>query len=135
MTEGAAVHAVTDVTSLREVTTRTVVLSVLLAVLLAAANAYLGLKVGMTVSASIPAAVIAMAVLRVFRERSILENNIVQTAASAGEALAAGVIFTLPALLLLGYWSDFRYAETVSIAALGGVLGVLFAVRGMAGRG
>ncbi len=112
----------------REITARTVMLSVALAILLAAANAYLGLKVGMTVSASIPAAVIAMATLRLFRERSILESNIVQTAASAGEALAAGVIFTLPALVLMGYWAQFRYAETAVIGALGGVLGVLFAV-------
>lgn len=112
----------------REITARTVALSLALATVLAAANAYLGLKVGMTVSASIPAAVIAMGTLRLFRERSILESNIVQTAASAGEALAAGVIFTLPALLLLGYWSDFHYAETAAVAGLGGVLGVLFAV-------
>ncbi len=112
----------------REITARTVVLSLALAVLLAAANAYLGLKVGMTVSASIPAAVVALGALRLFRERSILESNIVQTAASAGEALAAGVIFTMPALVLLGHWSDFHYTETAVIAGLGGVLGVLFAV-------
>ncbi|MCP9473498.1 MAG: OPT/YSL family transporter, partial [Nitrospira sp.] len=77
-----------------EITVKAVVLSVVLAALLAAANAYLGLFAGMTVSASIPAAVTSMAVLRLFRRSNILENNIVQTAASAGEALAAGVIFT-----------------------------------------
>ena len=122
----------------REITARTMVLSVTLAVLLAAANAYLGLKVGMTVSASIPAAVVAMGALRLFRERSTLESNIVQTAASAGEALAAGVIFTLPALVLLGHWSDFHYTQTALIAGLGGVLGVLFAVplrRALLGHG
>jgi len=83
---------------------------------------------GMTVSASIPAAVASMAILRLFRESNILENNIVQTAASSGEALAAGVIFTIPALLLVGYWSEFDYWQTVSIAAVGGLLGVLFTI-------
>ncbi len=119
---------VIDNVAQREITVRAVIISLVLSMLLAAANAYLGLKVGMTVSASIPAAVISMGVLRLFRDRGILENNIVQTAASAGEALAAGVIFTLPALVLLGHWSDFDYFETATIAALGGVLGVLFAV-------
>src|SRR5437867_3529638 len=92
---------------LPEITLKAVVLSVVLAAVLAGANAYLGLFAGMTVSASIPAAVISMAVLRLFRESNILENNIVQTAASSGEALAAGVIFTIPALLLIGYWTSF----------------------------
>ena len=115
-----ALNSAADMTR-REITARTVVLSLALAVLLAAANAYLGLKVGMTVSASIPAAVVAMGALRLFRGRSTLESNIVQTAASAGEALAAGVIFTLPALVLLGHWSDFHYTETAVIAGLGGV--------------
>ncbi|HET6568779.1 MAG TPA: OPT/YSL family transporter, partial [Rhodothermales bacterium] len=90
--------------SLPEITVKAFVLGFILSAIMAGANAYLGLKVGMTVSASIPAAVISMAVLRMFRESNILENNIVQTAASAGEALAAGVIFTLPALILLNYW-------------------------------
>ena len=84
-----------------EITVKAVVLSVVLAAILAAANAYLGLFAGMTVSASIPAAVASMAILRLFRRSNILENNIVQTAASSGEALAAGVIFTIPALLLV----------------------------------
>ena len=84
-------------TSLPEITFKAVLLGVALSVLLAGANAYLGLLAGMTVSASIPAAVISMAVLRLFKRSNILENNIVQTAASAGESLAAGVIFTLPA--------------------------------------
>src|SRR2546426_1762053 len=88
--------------TLPEITVKAVILSVVLAAVLAGANAYLGLFAGMTVSASIPAAVISMAVLRLFRESNILENNIVQTAASSGEALAAGVIFTIPALLLIG---------------------------------
>ena len=94
---------------LPEITPKAIVLGVLLSMVLAGANAYLGLFAGMTVSASIPAAVISMAVLRLFRKSNILENNIVQTAASAGESLAAGVIFTIPALVLMGYWNDFNY--------------------------
>src|SRR5207247_149748 len=113
---------------LPEITLKAVVLSVVLAAVLAGANAYLGLFAGMTVSASIPAAVISMAVLRLFRESNILENNIVQTAASSGEALAAGVIFTIPALLLIGYWTSFDYGQTAAIAMVGGVLGVLFTI-------
>lgn len=111
-----------------QITFKAVVLGILLSAILAGANAYLGLKVGMTVSASIPAAVISMAALRMFRRSNILENNIVQTAASAGESLAAGVIFTLPALILLRYWSDFPFIDTMAIAMFGGILGVLFTV-------
>jgi uncharacterized oligopeptide transporter (OPT) family protein len=114
--------------SLPEITIKAILLGILLAVLLAGANAYLGLKAGMTVSASIPAAVISMAILRLFRRSNILENNIVQTAASAGESLAAGVIFTLPALVLLKAWTDFNYWQTTIIAGLGGMLGVLFTI-------
>lgn len=111
-----------------EISFKAIVLGVILAIILAAANAYLGLFAGMTVSASIPAAVISMAVLRLFRNHTILENNIVQTAASAGEALAAGVIFTLPALVMMGYWQAFDYWETTLIALSGGILGVLFTI-------
>jgi len=114
--------------TLPEITFKAVVLSILLAAVLAAANAYLGLFAGMTVSASIPAAVASMAILRLFRQSNILENNIVQTAASSGEALAAGVIFTIPALLLVGYWSVFDYWQTTMIALVGGLLGVLFTI-------
>jgi putative OPT family oligopeptide transporter len=114
--------------SLPEITGKALVLGMVLSAVLAGANAYLGLKVGMTVSASIPAAVISMALLRMFRQSNILENNIVQTAASAGESLAAGVIFTLPALIMLGYWEDFSFVPTAAIALCGGVLGVLFTV-------
>jgi putative OPT family oligopeptide transporter len=95
--------------SLPEITVKALVLGVLLSMILAAANAYLGLFAGMTVSASIPAAVISMGVLRLFKKSNILENNIVQTAASAGESLAAGVIFTLPALVIMGFWEDFNF--------------------------
>ena len=114
--------------SLPEITPKAVVLGILLSIILAGANAYLGLFAGMTVSASIPAAVISMGVLRAFRNSNILENNIVQTAASAGESLAAGVIFTIPALVLMGVWNDFDYFEVAKIAAIGGVIGVLFTV-------
>lgn len=114
--------------SLPEITIKAVILGIILSVVLAAANAYLGLFAGMTVSASIPAAVLSMGILRLFRNSNILENNIVQTAASAGESLAAGVIFTLPALIVMRYWTTFNYWETTLIACLGGVIGVLFTV-------
>ena len=113
---------------LPEITFKAIVLAVVLSITLAGANAYLGLFAGMTVSASIPAAVISMAILRLFRRANILENNIVQTAASAGEALAAGVIFTIPALMLIGYWTTFDYWQTTAIAAVGGLLGVVFTI-------
>lgn len=115
-------------TVLPEITVKAVVLGFILSAVLAGANAYLGLKVGLTVSASIPAAVISMAVLRLFRESNILENNIVQTAASAGESLAAGVIFTLPALIMLQYWQGFSFVPTMAIALFGGILGILFTI-------
>ena len=114
---------------LPEITPKAIFLGILLSMILAAANAYLGLFAGMTVSASIPAAVISMAILKQFKNSNILENNIVQTAASAGESLAAGVIFTLPALVLMGFWNDgFDYLEVAKISTIGGVIGVLFTV-------
>jgi len=114
--------------SLPEITIKAVILGVVLSVILAAANAYLGLFAGMTVSASIPAAVVSMGVLRLFRRSNILENNIVQTAASAGESLAAGVIFTLPALVIMGFWKEFNFFWVMIIAGFGGTLGVLFTI-------
>jgi putative OPT family oligopeptide transporter len=116
------------VTPLPQLTLKAILLGLVLSMVLAGANAYLGLFAGMTVSASIPAAVISMAILKLFKESNILENNIVQTAASAGESLAAGVIFTLPALIILGYWDVFEYAWVSVIAGLGGLLGVLFTI-------
>lgn len=115
-------------TSLPEITVKAVILGALLSVVLSAANAYFGLFAGLTVSASIPAAVISMALLKVFKNSNILENNLVQTAASGGESLAAGVIFTMPALVIMGYWEEFNYFETMTIALCGGVLGVLFTI-------
>lgn len=104
-------------------------LGTLLAIIMGAANVYLGLKVGMTVSASIPAAVISMAVMRgVFRRGTILENNISQTIASAGESLAAGAIFTLPAMLIAGVWDTFNFWISTGILITGGLLGIVFMV-------
>ncbi|MEW5764310.1 MAG: oligopeptide transporter, OPT family [Acidobacteriota bacterium] len=113
---------------LPEITFKAIVLGVILAVVLAAANAYLGLFAGMTVSASIPAAVISMTLFSFFRRSNILENNIVQTAASAGEAVAAAAVFTIPGLVILGFWKDYDYVQTLLICALGGTIGVLFSV-------
>jgi len=117
-----------ETTPLPEITVKSVILGIVLSVVLGAANAYLGLFAGMTVSASIPAAVISMGILSLFRRSNILENNIVQTAASAGESLAAGVIFTIPALVLMGYWQDFSYLEIARISGIGGTIGVLFSI-------
>jgi len=115
-----------------EITVASVVMGIFLAVVFGAANAYLGLRVGMTVSASIPAAVIAMGVIRVImRKNSILESNFVQTVGSAGESLAAGAIFTLPALFLWaaeGKMDKPGIIEITMIALLGGLLGVFFMV-------
>jgi putative OPT family oligopeptide transporter len=111
-----------------QLTFRAIVLSIILAMILAAANTYLGLFAGLTISSSIPAAVVSMAVLRLLGGGHILENNIVQTGASAAASIAAGVIFTIPALVILGYWSEFRYSWVLAIAGLGGILGVLFSV-------
>ena len=115
-----------------EITVTSVIMGIILAVVFGAANAYLGLRVGMTVSASIPAAVIAMGVIRVImRKNSILESNIVQTIGSAGESLAAGAIFTLPALFLWaaeGKMDKPGIVEITLIALLGGLLGVFFMI-------
>ncbi len=115
-----------------ELTATSIIMGILLAVIFGAANAYLGLRVGMTVSASIPAAVIAMGVIRVvMKKNSILESNIVQTAGSAGESLAAGSIFTLPALFLWakeGVMDKPGLVEITLIALIGGLLGVFFMV-------
>jgi putative OPT family oligopeptide transporter len=111
-----------------QLTFRAVLLAIVLAVVLSAANAYLGLFAGLTVATAIPAAVVSMGVLRLLGGGTILENNIVQTGASAGSSIAAGVIFTIPALIILGYWDSFEYSWVLAIAGLGGLLGVLFSV-------
>ncbi|HKV54420.1 MAG TPA: oligopeptide transporter, OPT family [Candidatus Binataceae bacterium] len=112
----------------REFTARGFVIGAILALLLGSANAYLGLYAGMTVSASIPAAVISMAVLRVLGGATILENNVVQTIASAGEAVAAGAIFTFPALVILGYRGPLPYWDVTALCLAGGTIGSLLVV-------
>jgi len=113
--------------TLTEFTIRAVILGVILGIIFAAANAYLGLKIGMTVTASIPVSVISMGLLRgLFRTGNVLENNIVQTIGSAGESIAAGIIFTIPALLLMGMKPTL--VTLFSVAALGGMLGILLMI-------
>ncbi len=114
--------------NLPEITVKAFILSVILAVVMAASNAYLGLKMGMTVAATIPAAVISMGVLRLFRRSNILENNIVQTTASVGECLAAAASFTLPALVMMRFWTTFNFWQTALTLCLGGIFGVLFSI-------
>ena len=112
-----------------ELTWRAVILGLAIGVVMTAANTYLGLYAGMTVSASIPAAIVSMGILRgLLRRGTILENNIVQTMASAGESVAAGIIFTVPALVIAGVWTDFPFWKVTMIGLLGGVLGVLFMI-------
>ncbi|WP_153558823.1 OPT family oligopeptide transporter [Roseimaritima sediminicola] len=112
-----------------ELTVRVIVLGLTLAVVMGAANVYVGLKAGMTVSASIPAAVMAMLLFRLlFRRSSIREANQVQTCASAGESLAAGIIFTMPAMILIQYWQSFDFWTVTLVALTGGLLGILFMI-------
>jgi putative OPT family oligopeptide transporter len=113
--------------AMRELTLRSVVLGGLITLVFTAANVYLGLRVGLTFATSIPAAVISMAVLRWFASSTILENNIVQTVASAAGTLAA-IIFVLPGLVMVGWWQGFPYWTTAAATAVGGVLGVMFSV-------
>ncbi|HEY0087087.1 MAG TPA: oligopeptide transporter, OPT family [Allosphingosinicella sp.] len=112
---------------MRELTVRAVILGGIITLVFTAANVYLGLKVGLTFATSIPAAVISMAVLRWFASSTILENNIVQTVASAAGTLAA-IIFVLPGLVMVGWWQGFPYLTTAAVTAVGGILGVMFSV-------
>ena len=114
--------------NIAELTIKALILGALLSMILAAANAYIGLLVGLTVSASIPAAAVSMGLLKMFRRSTILENNMVQTAASAGESLVAGIIFTIPALVMMKAWSGYDYGPMVAIGIVGGVLGVAFTI-------
>src|SRR5579859_2073298 len=114
--------------SLAEFSLRAVLLGGLFGLLFGAVTVYVGLRAGLTVSASIPISVLSISILRAFGRSTILENNIVQTTGSAGESLAAGVMFTLPALIFLGFSSDFTFWRIFPIALLGGWLGVLFMV-------
>ncbi|GAA3956459.1 OPT family oligopeptide transporter [Gordonia caeni] len=113
--------------AMRELTLRAVVLGGLITLVFTAANVYLGLKVGLTFATAIPAAVISMSILRYFANHSIVENNIVQTIASAAGTLSA-IIFVLPGLIMIGWWSGFPYWETVAVCAIGGLLGVMYSI-------
>lgn len=111
----------------RELTVRGVIIGGIITLVFTAANVYLGLKVGLTFATSIPAAVISMAVLRFFADHTIMENNIVQTIASAAGTLSA-IIFVLPGLIMLGYWTGFPYWTTAAVCFFGGVLGVMYSI-------
>lgn len=113
--------------NLKELTVRGIILGALITVIFTASNVYLGLKVGVTFASSILAAVISMAVLKFFKDSCILENNMVQTQASSAGTLSS-VIFVLPGLLMMGYWQDFPFWQTMLICAAGGTLGVLFTI-------
>ena len=112
---------------MRELTARGLILGALITVVFTAANVYLGLKVGLTFASSIPAAVISMAVLRAIGGGNILENNMVQTQASAAGTLSS-VIFVLPALIMVGHWHGFPFWQTAGVCAAGGTMGVLFTI-------
>lgn len=113
--------------SIRELTLRAVIIGGLITLVFTAANVYLGLKVGITFATSIPAAVISMAILRRFAGHTIQENNVVQTIASAAGTLSA-IIFVLPGLIMVGWWSGFPYWTTAFVCAIGGVLGVMYSI-------
>ncbi|KWX20789.1 peptide transporter [Mycolicibacterium wolinskyi] len=121
--------AVTNRTTptLRELTVRGILLGGVITLVFTAANVYLGLKVGLTFATAIPAAVISMAILRNFANHSIVENNIVQTVASAAGTLSA-IIFVLPGLIMIGWWTGFPYWITVAVCAVGGILGVMYSI-------
>ena len=113
--------------TLPELTFRGVLLGALITVIFTASNVFLGLKVGLTFSSAIPAAVISMSVLRLFKDANILENNMVQTQASAAGTLSS-IIFILPALVMMGHWQGFPFWQTLGICAAGGMLGVMFTI-------
>lgn len=113
---------------LPEITLKVIILSIILAAIMSAANAYLALKIGLTISASIPASVLAIGILRFFKNSNVLESNLIQTAASAGEGVAAAIAFVLPAMIFLHVWKGFDYWETVAVTIFGGLLGVFFSI-------
>ena len=112
---------------LPELTVRGMILGAILTVIFTASNVYLGLKVGLTFSSAIPAAVISMAILKMAKNSNILENNMVQTQASAAGTLSA-IIFIIPGMLMIGYWQGFEFWQTLLVSACGGCLGVLFTI-------
>src|SRR5438045_661649 len=111
--------------NVKELTLRGIVLGALITVIFTAANVYLGLKIGITFATSIPAAVISMAVLKAFRDATIQENNIVQTIASAAGTLSA-IIFVLPGLIMVGWWTDFPFWLSVAVIGIGRILGGMY---------
>src|SRR5580765_5747014 len=113
--------------NVKELTLRGIVLGALITVVLTAANVYAGLKIGLTVATSIPAAVVSMAILRFFKDSTIQENNIVQTIASAAGTLSA-IVFVLPGLVMVGWWTGFPYWLSVAVIGIGGILGVMYSV-------
>ena len=123
-TTGTALRAGENI---KELTIRGIILGALITVIFTAANVYLGLKIGITFATSIPAAVISMAVLKAFRDATIQENNIVQTIASAAGTLSA-IIFVLPGLIMVGWWTNFPYWLSVAVIGIGGILGVMYSV-------
>ncbi len=114
-------------TTRKELTLRGVIIGVVITVVFTAANVFFGLKAGLTFATSIPAAVISMAVLRYFKGATMQENNIVQTVASAAGTLSS-IIFVLPGLIMIGWWTGFHYWTSFAICALGGILGVMYSI-------
>ena len=127
MSAHATTQAKTNHSPMKELTIRGIILGGLITLVFTAANVYLGLKVGLTFATSIPAAVISMAILRKFADHTVAENNIVQTIASAAGTLSA-IIFVLPGLIMIGYWTGFDYWETALVCAIGGILGVTYSI-------
>src|SRR6266481_1673500 len=111
----------------KELTVRGLIVGVIITLVFTAANVYFGLKAGLTFSTSIPAAVISMAILRGFKDATVQENNIVQTVASAAGTLSS-IIFVLPGLIMIGYWTEFPFWTSFWICALGGILGVMYSI-------
>ena len=119
--------SLSDAAPRTELTVRGLILGVVITVLFTAANVFFGLKAGLTFATSIPAAVISMALLRNFKDSTIQENNIVQTVASSAGTLSS-IIFVLPGLVMIGWWTGFPYWESFAICALGGILGVMYSI-------
>jgi len=119
--------AAAPTSGIKELTLRGIILGAVITVVLTAANVYAGLKIGLTVATSIPAAVVSMAILRFFKDSTIQENNIVQTIASAAGTLSA-IVFVLPGLVMVGWWTGFPYWLSVAVIAIGGILGVMYSV-------
>src|SRR3989475_11140891 len=111
----------------KELTVRGLIIGIIITLVFTAANVYFGLKAGLTFSTSIPAAVISMALLRGFKDATVQENNIVQTVASAAGTLSS-IIFVLPGLIMIGFWTEFPFWASVWICAVGGILCVMYSI-------